>query len=308
MKNENKKSYLIKISYIPRFCTNLFFFFNNLTTIIFSYIFKPNIIHYSYYNPFLSKFLNIPYVVTVHDLIHEKLFKGNFFSQRKAILTKATKIICISEETKKNLLKFYNIKKDKVSVIYHGVKINNRKSRKVKKNQKIFFFDRGRYKNFDIVVNAFNLSSYLKKNFQIICFGGGNFTHEENEKFYRLGVNKKILQMNGDDMLLKKYYRNSKVIVYSSKIEGFGIPLIEAMSNNCPIIANDIKIFREVIGNAGIFYNKNNKKDLKLKLEKLLKNKKLQDKIIKRGQIRVKKFDLNIHTKKHHDLYLNFFK
>ena len=40
-----------------------------------------------------------------------------------------------------------------------------------------------------------------------------------------------------DDMLLKKYYRNSKVIVYSSKIEGFGIPLIEAMSNNCPIIA-----------------------------------------------------------------------
>ena len=63
------------------------------------------------------------------------------------------------------------------------------------------------------------------------------------------------------------------------------------------LLQNDIKIFREVIGNAGIFYNKNNKKDLKLKLEKLLKNKKLQDKIIKRGQIRVKKFDLNIHTK-----------
>ena len=77
------------------------FFFNNFTTIIYSYIFKPDIIHYSYYNLFLSKFLNIPYVVTVHDLIHEKLFKGNFLSQRKAILTKATKIICISEETKK---------------------------------------------------------------------------------------------------------------------------------------------------------------------------------------------------------------
>ena len=60
-----------------------------------------------------------------------------FFSQRKAILTKATKIIYI-RETKKNLLKFYNIKKDKVSVIYHGVKINNRKSRKVKKKIKSY--------------------------------------------------------------------------------------------------------------------------------------------------------------------------
>lgn len=127
-----EKKYNIKLNKIPRLCTKLFYLINNLLNYIYILYYNPNIIHFTYYNYFLSKILQIPFVVTVHDLIHEKLYDGKFKLKRQYILNKAKKIICISNNTKKELIKFYNVKENKIEIIYHGIK-QIRKSRYKKK-------------------------------------------------------------------------------------------------------------------------------------------------------------------------------
>ena len=166
--------------------------------------------------------------------------------------------------------------------------------------------DRGRYKNFNILLNAYKDSKYLNSKYKIICFGGGAFSETEISKFIKYGVKKNIIYLHGNDNLLSKYYKLSRVLVYTSKFEGFGIPLLEALSNGCPVLVNDIKVFREVLKNDGIYYNLNNKNSLQLKLEKFLKKQSLQNKRIISGYERVKNFTLSKNAHKHLNLYRNF--
>ena len=70
-----KNLYFFKIKKIPKFCTQLFYFINNLLSIIYVNINKPDLLHISYFNYQITKFTKIPYVLTIHDLIHEKYFK-----------------------------------------------------------------------------------------------------------------------------------------------------------------------------------------------------------------------------------------
>ena len=89
-------------------------------------------------------------------------------------------------------------------------------------------------------------------------------------------------------------------------MEGFGIPLIEALSNGCPVLVNNIKVFKEVLKNSGTYYDTNNKNDLKYKLEKFLKSQVLQRKKIKSGYVRARNFSLIKNTHKHLKLYKSF--
>ena len=76
-------------------------------------------------------------------------------------------------------------------------------------------------------------------------------------KFSELNLNKKIHYHYGSDYLLSKLYKKAKLFIFPSQYEGFGIPLVEAMSLGCPVLASDINIFREISEN-GINYFSNN--------------------------------------------------
>ena len=79
-KKKNKNINFLKMRQIPKFCRKFFFFINNIFTFVYIKIYKPNILHFSYYNKSLLKYLSIPYVITIYDLIYEKmnLKKKNF--------------------------------------------------------------------------------------------------------------------------------------------------------------------------------------------------------------------------------------
>ena len=109
--NKENIIFFLKFKNIPKFCRKFFFLLNNLLTFIYIRINKPDILHFSYYNKSLIKFINIPYILTVYDLIHEKLkYKQDQF-EKKDLIANAKHIICISDETKKDLIKIYKIKK-----------------------------------------------------------------------------------------------------------------------------------------------------------------------------------------------------
>ena len=277
-----------KYSFIFNNINNFFFTINNL-------LYAPNIIHSTYYtNRHIDKKTNL--VITVYDLVHE-IYNNSFFKNtkhdKKKILERANHIICISESTKKDLIHYYNIPDNKVSVIYlaasnslkFDININNTKP------YILYVGSRRRYKNFNILIDAYSQSKKVYDNFDIVCFGGGFFLNEEYRYFKEKNINlDKIKFVHGDDNLLYNYYKNASCLVYPSLYEGFGLPIIEAMSMSCPVISSNTSSMPEVYADSAISFNPEYSEELMDKLENLLFDSYCQIKLKNKGLVRSKEF------------------
>ena len=272
---DNKKEnviYYLKFKKIPKFCRKIFFFINNFSTFIYIKFKKPDLLHFSYYNKSLIKFLDIPYILTVYDLIHEKIKSNQNEFEKEKLLNRAKHIIRISKETQKDLIKIYKINKEKISVIYLGVENKKFKISKKKYRYILFVGNRTRYKNFDNLVKAFSGSKYLVKNFKIICFGGGKFLKHEIQNFENLSIKDNLNHVDGNDEKLFKFYKNASLYITLSNYEGFGLTLLEAMKMKCPVLCSDIPVFREIYKNSCKFVNPKNINNIRKGMENILKS------------------------------------
>ena len=243
---------------------NIFFlrFLNNFFLNFFLKGKQENLIHFMYDPEYLYKLNSNKKIITIHDTIHEKyglVYKDNFFNKRKKILETMDKIICVSENTKKDLLNFYNLRPHKIEVIYNGsdhlMPLKNRENLKIsiEKPYILYVGSRSKYKNFNLFIEAFSKSKKIYDNFDIICFGGGNFSNLEINLLKKFKVINKINLVFGDDIKLKSCYQNASLFIYPSLYEGFGIPILEAMHEGCPTIMSDIPVFREILDDKVVF-------------------------------------------------------
>ena len=301
LKDFPKKNY--KGFYFSRY--PLLDIFKNYSEYFFNYNLKnntPQIIHDTYYSGNIKKPAKVKKIITVHDLIHEK-FKNLYRNHNELIELKkkafidCDHFICVSENTKKDLIDFYNIKEKKISVIYHGsehlknLDIKNKNNHKIFKNPYLLYVgNRNKYKNFINFVSAYSISKKLINNFNIICFGGGEFTYEENKKFSDLKIGKKIFQYSGSDEKLKNFYTYARALVFPSAYEGFGFPLIESMSLGCPVFCSNLSVMPEICGDAAIFFNPNNREEFLFKLENNLFNDEKINLLKKKGLNRSNQF------------------
>ena len=157
---------------------------------------------------------------------------------------KADHVICISENTRSDLLKIWDCDPSKVSVVHLGFDSFAARNKQVKALNKnisrdyiLFVGARKGHKNFERLLEAYSSKKSLSDNFSLICFGGGSFCDDEEKKLKNLGIANKVIQMNGSDELLASLYQNADLFVYPSLYEGFGIPPLEAMSAGCPVAA-----------------------------------------------------------------------
>lgn len=245
----------IKFLYLKkdyRYTEYLGSFLNASFTKSYLHFYRPDILHLTYYSNKLYYKKKFPIVITIYDLIHEKFYKEfNYdINLKKFFLKIADHIICISNNTKRDLQYFYEVEDKKISVIHLGVdKAENSQLQniKIKDPYILYVGDRKRYKNFFKFILAFSLSKFLKNNFKIVCFGGGLFTKEENNLFEKNGINlASVLQFHGSDDYLNEFYKNSSLFVFPSIYEGFGLPIIEALNMNCPVACSNTDIFKEV--------------------------------------------------------------
>jgi len=222
---------------------------------------KNSVVHQTYYSPFARR--NGRLVVTVYDLIHEKLSsikqgRGSKNARRASIYA-AEKIIAISEATRNDLLEYYDIPPDRVEVIPLGVRMPEALPSQTEKCEKfpylLYVGVRNGYKNFDKFVQAYAASALLRSTFRVVCFGGGSFTAEELNLFSRLKVSDSIDWLEGNDTLLAEYYMNATMLVYPSVYEGFGLPVLEAMANGCPVACSNTSSLPEVGGDAAYYYS-----------------------------------------------------
>ena len=267
-----------------------------------------DIFHPTYYNPYFLKYIGKkPFILTIHDMIHElypQIFlKINRVScQKKLLAQKAKKIIVTSKNTKKDVIKLLGINEKKIQIIYHGNSINSQKNdsktdknllKKLQKKYILFVGKRNLYKNFNTFIKA--VATILKNNndLNLICAGGEKFTKKEINFFKTLNIDSKIFQYSANDIDLTYFYKNAIIFVYPSLYEGFGIPILESFSCGCPIDISNSSSLPEIAGEAALYFNPNNIKSITDTVNKLIRNQKLRKVLILNGFERIKKFSWN---------------
>lgn len=257
----------------------------------------------TYYNPyFVDKINQKPFVLTVYDMIHEimpQYFINDPYKvveNKSSLIRKASKIIAVSNNTKKDILKFFpDINPDKVEVIYHGssIKINPKVHVDLPSKYILFVGARANYKNFDFLLKS--AAPLLKKdsNLVLLAAGGGAFNEEEMNTIKALGIEQQVIQRRFEEEELGHFYSKALAFVFPSLYEGFGIPVLESMACGCPIILSTHGSFPEVAGDAGIYFDSSSEKDLTEKIESIISNNDLRNFYSAKGLEQVKKFDWN---------------
>lgn len=255
----------------------------------------------TYYDTyFLDLIGSKPFVLTVYDMIYElfpEYFEDckNVVPNKLFLMEKATRIIAVSENTKKDIITIYpHIDASKIDVIYHGssIKINELEV-SLPENYVLFVGTRALYKNFIFLVNS--IAELLKNdpNLYLICAGGGSFEINENKIICELGLEKQIIQKYFEEEELGVFYSKAKCFVFPSLYEGFGIPILEAMTCSCPVVLANNSSFPEVAGTAGVYYELNNGEDLKNRIKDLIQIESLRQEFSSKGLEQVKKFNWN---------------
>ena len=143
------------------------------------------------------------------------------------------------------------------------------------------------------LLKSYSNSQKINSEFNLVCFGGGNFTKDEKKLFRQLKIEEsKILHFEGNDMTLNYFYKHARIFVYPSLYEGFGIPLLEAMKMKCPVACSDTSSFPEVAGDAAIYFNPDSIDSIISNLEKSLFNNQQLNKLTINGIENIQRFSL----------------
>jgi len=254
---------------------------------------SPDIIHESFYNEDNIWNVNLPFVTTIHDMIREKISYQELKSKRKkGSVNRATKIICVSENTKRDLIEIFGVSEEKITVIYVGVDNKFRVKPNIKKtNTLLYVGHRNDYKNFTTFIASYAASKDLKENFKIVAFGGGAFTKTELDLIQELRIpNKNISQISGGDEKLVDLYNSSAALIYPSVYEGFGSPIIEAMASGCLVFCSDMQAMREAGGLGATYFDPKDISSILDTITSTLSNDELAHNKIALGKLNSKKF------------------
>lgn len=271
---------------------------------LFTYKLKPNVFFTpSHYAP---RFSPVPTAIAIMDVAYVKfpeLFASKDLYQlrewTKYSAKNAKKIFTISESSKSDIIKEYQLKPENVIVTYPGIKEELRMKNlnqkfTISENYILFVGTLQPRKNIARLIDAFSqvLKVTKKKDLQLVIVGKKGWQYEEileaPEKFH-VSENVKFLDFVSDDDL-PSLYKNALCYVLPSLYEGFGLPVLEAMKYDCPVITSNISSMPEAGGDAALYVDPTDVSDIAKKIVSLIDNEKLRKELIVKGQKQIKKF------------------
>jgi glycosyltransferase involved in cell wall biosynthesis len=252
-----------------------------------------DMIHSTLYEPYILEKSKKPVVITVHDMIHEKFPEyfgiNNIYSENKGnMILGANKINVDSNVTKNDILNIFPQVEDKITVIYLACSINILNSSLEKENYILFTGQRGGYKNFNNFITA--IAPLLHKyNLHLLCTGN-SFEKSEIAFLKEQGIEDKVSYKFLTEGEMGDIYARAIAFVFPSLYEGFGIPMLEAMSSSCPVIASNRGSLPEIGGEAAVYFDPHSVDNMRAVIENVLTSSTLQNELILKGREQAKKF------------------
>ncbi|MFN4227335.1 MAG: glycosyltransferase family 4 protein [Candidatus Ratteibacteria bacterium] len=306
---------------------HIFWSYVVMKTIPFEFLYgKFDLIHILNVSTPLPLSLCIKQIITIHDLT--PLINLNWFPLETSILKfiipkavkKADMIITVSHNTKNDLLNYFKINPEKITVIYPGLHHEICKPigdyEKIENIKKKYGID-GKYilyvgtieprKNISRLIDAFIIVKEKSSEIKLVLCGKIGW---RSEIFYR--KMREIPEKIKKDIILTDYvpvsdlpyfYNGCEVFVYPSLYEGFGSPILEAMSCGVPVVTSNISSMPEVVGDAGILVNPESKEEIAEAILSILNNEDLKKTLSKRGLERAKLFSWENTAKKTLEVY-----
>ena len=236
-------------------------------------------------------------VVTVYDMIHELFIEGSWrvIAAKRAAVERADHIICISENTRRDLVRCYGTDPARTSVVHLGYSLTSKANNGASaagnggRPSLLYVGNRLGYKNFMTLLRAYGRSAVLRE-FDLIAFGGEPVWPEEVREIERLGIGGRVRFESGPDGELSARYQSATAFIYPSKYEGFGHPPLEAMSHGCPVVCSNAGSIPEIVGDAGLYFDPNEVEELRTALERVATSEALQADLRARGYARITAF------------------
>lgn len=203
---------------------------------------------------------------------------------------------------------------DKVHVVYHGTSYTDvtyiDRAEWVPSRYVLYVGTREYYKNFGTFVSAMKKLMELDDSIYAVCTGEKSFSQEEinliekNKEEKGKFLNKFIQHRCSDDELIMLYC-NAECFVFPSKYEGFGMPILEAYACRCPVVLCDTDVFREVAGDAALYFEPDDSDGLAELLRTLIHNEEYRKEYIHKGTERAKLFSWEECAEKTLNIYKN---
>ncbi len=255
------------------------------------------------------------YVTVIHDMTffsHPQVhtfFKRLYFPfMIRRSVKRSEKIIAVSYNTKKEIIKYSKISGDKIVVTHLSA---NKFQKNIIKDEKKLLVEKYKIKseyllfvgmieprkNLNLIIEA--LEKISDKEIQLVIVGKkGWMVDDLFEKIKLKNLEGRIIFTGFvEDDELEIFYKNAKVFLYPSLYEGFGIPVLEAMTARCPVITSNISSLPEVAGDAAILIDPENSDELVEAINKLISKTECREKLIKKGFENTKKFSWEMTAK-----------
>ena len=257
------------------------------------------VLHKTYYSKYLPA-PDVPAVITVHDMTYEKhpetIEDADQASEVKRLwCNRAEAIITISEYSRGELLRFFDVDPDRVFVSHLGVTRVLPEPRQLDDLSAaspflLYVGQRRAYKNFGRLLSAFARSSAPAEGVRLVAFGGGRASDAERRAIADLGIEGSVAFAGGDDTVLAAHYARALALIHPSLDEGFGLPLLEAMSHGCPVAAANAGAMPEVAGPAALMFEPRAEDSIAEAIDRLISDEALRASLSRHGRSRAEAF------------------
>lgn len=254
-----------------------------------------DIFHPTYYTPYFLKYVKSPYVITVHDMIHEKYnrttLNEQFLLEKKKTIIQANRIIAVSENTKQDLMDLYDIPSEKIDVVYHGYSIADYEKEvpMISSDFILYVGDRNGYKNWKKFIEAFAIIHRLFPELSLVCTGKP-FSVEEYSYLDKHNLTSSVHSVFASESQLAWLYRHAICFVYPSLYEGFGIPILESFATNCPCVLSNTSCFPEIAREGGLYFDPYDIDAMADTITKVVDSSELRKNLILKGNKRLQNF------------------
>lgn len=276
-----------------------------------------DLLHIPHFN--VPIFYKKKFIVTIHDLIHHS-FAENSVSTRnwpifqikrfaykyviRGAIRKSEKIICPSNFTKSRIMGIFGVDSDKIVVTYEAAEDEYFKNTQKPQSQKIikkynikvpFIIYVGNaypHKNLERLLAAVKIVNQegLKVYLVIVSARDAFWERLKREVVSKDLVNMVIMTDYIPAWELSVIFRNASAYVFPSLSEGFGIPGLNAMAAEIPVVASDISPLAEIYGEGALYFDPGDVDDIAVKIKNVLLDNKLRSDLVKRGVDQVKKY------------------